>query len=80
MTVHTGRTSILAVPNSALEKYGDFTFAYVQTKPHVYEERKVKLGRISKDYTEVIEGISLNDIVVTKSSFSLLGEALKTTL
>jgi len=77
MFVNIGKVKRLAVPNSALEKYGDYTFAYVKTKPHTYEERKVVIGKKNDKYAEVVSGLKLGEEVVTNGSFALLGESIK---
>ncbi len=77
MIVNIGKINALAVPNSALQKYGDYTFAYVKTAPHTYEERKVELGQSNYKYTEVTSGLKQGEDVVSNGSFSLLGESIK---
>src|SRR5574344_2265041 len=77
MYVDIGKVKRLAVPNTALEKYGDYTFAYVRIKPHVYEERKVQIGKKNDKYSEVISGLKEDEEVVTTGSFALLGESIK---
>ncbi len=77
MTVNVGAINALSVPNSALVKYGDYTFAYVMVKPHVYEERKVETGRCNDYHTEVKSGLKKGETVVSKGGFSLLGESIK---
>ena len=77
MYVNTGKVHVLAIPNDAVEQYGDYSFAYVKTKPNTYEERKVQTGKKNDKYTEIISGIEPGEEVVTKGSFSLLGESIK---
>lgn len=77
MFVNIGKVKRLAVPNDALEKYGDYTFAYVRVKPHTYEERKVTVGKQNDKFTEVVSGLREGEEVVTNGSFALLGESIK---
>lgn len=77
MKVNTGKAKRLAVPNSALQKYGDYYFAYVKVKPFVYEERKVKLGQKNEKFAEIVSGLKEGEEVVTNGAFSLLGESIK---
>lgn len=77
MEVDVGEVNALAVPNTALQKYGDFTFAYVQVAPHTYEERKIQLGQRNAQFTEVKSGLKEGEEVVTNGGFSLLGESIK---
>lgn len=77
MFVNSGKVHVLAIPNDAVEKYGDYWFAYVKVKPNTYEERKVEIGKKNDKYTEIISGVKAGEEVVTTGSFSLLGESIK---
>lgn len=77
MIVDVGKMNVLAVPNTALQKYGDYTFAYVKVKPHTYEERKVEIGQHNEKYSEVKSGLKNGEIIVTNGAYSLLGEFIK---
>lgn len=77
MVVDVGTVSTLAVPNTALQKYGDYNFAYVKVKPHTYEERKVEIGQHNDKYSEVKSGLNPGEEVVSNGGFSLLGESIK---
>lgn len=77
MIVDVGEINALAVPNSALQQYGDYTFAYVQVEPHLYEERKVEIGQHNDKYSEVQSGLKSGEKVVSQGGFSLLGESIK---
>lgn len=77
MFVNTGIVNVLAIPNDAVEKYGDYYFAYVKIAPHTYEERKVQIGKKNDKYSEIVSGIKAGEEVVTKGSFELLGESIK---
>lgn len=77
MIVDVGDINALAVPNTALQKYGDYNFAYVEVKPHVYEERKVEVGQHNDKYSEVKAGLKKGEVVVSNGGFELLGESIK---
>lgn len=77
MNVDIGTRNALAVPNTALQKYGDYTFAYVRVAPHVYEERKVEIGQHNDKYSEVKSGLKAGEEIVSQGGFSLLGESIK---
>lgn len=77
MYVNTGIAHVLAIPTDAVEKFGDYNFAYVKIAPHTYEERKVETGKKNNQYTEVLSGIKAGEKVVTRGSFELLGESIK---
>lgn len=77
MFVNTGIAHVLAIPTDAVEKFGDYNFAYVKVAPHTYEERKVETGKKNDLYTEIISGVKAGEEVVTQGSFELLGESIK---
>ena len=77
MFVNTGTAHVLAIPTDAVEKFGDYNFAYVKVAPHTYEERKIETGKKNDKYTEVISGVKAGEQVVTRGSFELLGESIK---
>jgi len=77
MIVDIGNVDTLSVPNSALQKYGDYNFAYVKIRPHTYEERKVEIGQQNDKYSQVKSGLKLGEEVVSNGGFSLLGESIK---
>lgn len=77
MFVNTGIAHVLATPTDAVEKFGDYNFAYVKVAPHTYEERKVETGKKNDLYTEIISGVKAGEEVVTRGSFELLGESIK---
>ena len=77
MFVNTGVAHVLAIPTDAVEKFGDYNFAYVKVAPHTYEERRVETGKKNDLYTEIISGVKAGEEVVTRGSFELLGESIK---
>lgn len=77
MIVDVGEKNALAVPNTALQRYGDYTFAYVKVKPNLYEERKVEIGHRSGEYSEVKSGLKSGEMIVSKGGYALLGECIK---
>lgn len=77
MFVNTGSAHVLAIPTDAVEKFGDYNFAYVKVAPHTYEERKVETGKKNDKYTEIISGVKAGEEIVTRGSFELLGESIK---
>lgn len=77
MVVNTRKINVLAVPNTALQQYGDYIFVFVKTAPHTYEEHKVVIGQSNDNYSEVKSGLELGEEVVSNGAFSLLGESIK---
>lgn len=77
MLVEIGAVKRLAVPNDAIEQYGDYYFVYVKVKPFTYQERKVEIGKKNETHTEIISGIKEGEEIVVQGAFSLLGESIK---
>jgi cobalt-zinc-cadmium efflux system membrane fusion protein len=67
----------LAVPKSALQQNGDFTFVYVPVASHQYEERRVTPGISSGDYVQILAGLKPGEEVAIAGTLALKGEALK---
>ncbi|WP_218080522.1 efflux RND transporter periplasmic adaptor subunit [Anthocerotibacter panamensis] len=67
----------LSVPRSALQKSGDFTFAYVPVAPNLYEERKITPGIDDGQFVQVLGGLQPQEKVVSQGTLALKGEALK---
>lgn len=79
MVVDVGQMNTIVVPNTAIQKYGDYNFAYVKIRPHVYQERKLELGQKNDKYTEIKSGLIEGEEVVSQGGFSILGESIKIT-
>jgi membrane fusion protein, heavy metal efflux system len=77
VNVRVGDTSVLSVPREALQRNGDYTFAYVPVGPHRYEERQVEIGMDDGTYVQITKGLKAGEKVVTRGTLPLQGEALK---
>ncbi len=77
LQIKTGQRKVLAIPTTAIQKSGDASFVYVLTKPHTYEERKIKEGMRSNGFTEVSEGLLANEQILVNGTLSLRGEFMK---
>ncbi len=58
----------LTVPNSALIEEQGFFFVYAQITPELFEKREIKLGATDGFRTEITQGISANERIVTKGA------------
>jgi len=67
----------LVVPQSALQQNGDYTFAYVMTSPHHYEERRVQAGERIGAFVRILAGLTSGEQVATGGTLALKGESLK---
>jgi cobalt-zinc-cadmium efflux system membrane fusion protein len=70
----------LVVPNAAIQRDGAASVVFVKTSETAFQPRLVQLGMTDKDYTEVLEGISLGETVAAAGSHVLKAEILKTRL
>jgi cobalt-zinc-cadmium efflux system membrane fusion protein len=69
--------SLLSVPKSAIQRKGDYNFAYVKVQEHRYEERRVEVGVENDESIEITKGLKPDDNVVVQGTLALQGEALK---
>ena len=58
----------LVVPNSALLEEQGYFFVYVQLSPEMFEKREVKTGETDGLQTEIVEGISPDERIVTQGA------------
>ena len=78
MTIHVGEHNVLTIPKTAVQDGRTDKVVYVPAGPDAFEERKIKLGAESGDYVEVLSGLKSGERVVTKGSFDLRAEAVRT--
>jgi len=65
----------LAIPPSALISTGERQIAFVEQSPGVYAPREVKTGVHSRDFVEVLAGLSEGEAVVTSANFLIDSES-----
>ena len=72
-------TKGLAIPETAVQAIGDKQFVFLPVKDNEgsFAVRPVKLGPASNGFLPVLDGLKLNDEVVTESSFILKAEAVR---
>ena len=64
----------LSIPNEAIIEEGDKHVVYVQEQPGHYIPKEIQLGVQGELYTQVLEGLSDGDQVVTVGSFFIDAE------
>ena len=69
----------LAIPESAVQAIGDKQYVFLPVKDNEgsFTVRQVKLGPASNGFFPVLDGLKLNDEVVTEGSFILKAEAVR---
>ena len=72
--------SVLAVPETALQRDGDQFVAYVALGDGRFETRKVRTGRKGDGFVEVLDGLSAGESVAVAGTFVLKSEASKESL
>lgn len=77
MSVQVGKKMALAVPLCAIEKMGDFNFAFVQTGPNVLEARKVTIGHQNSQFVEILNGLAENETIAVQGTLGLKGMVIK---
>jgi multidrug efflux pump subunit AcrA (membrane-fusion protein) len=74
--VQSTRRSI-AVPASAIQSEAQMHYVFVVLSDTVFEKRDVTLGTRYDGWTEIQNGLSTRDRIVTTGSFELKAEMLK---
>lgn len=75
--INIGNKKTLAVPNEAIQRTGDYSFIYLSPAPHQYIEKQVTLGVTSGLFTEILDGVQINEQIVTYGTLALKGEVQK---
>lgn len=75
--VRVGDTSTIVVPREALQRAGDYTFAYVALGGHRYEQRRVETGLDDGKFVQISRGLKPGAQVAVSGTLALQGEALK---
>ena len=65
---------VISLPNTGLFVEGRFSFVFVQTKPGVFEKRRVNIRRSDADRSFIDAGLVDGDLVVTEGAFLLTTE------
>jgi Cu(I)/Ag(I) efflux system membrane fusion protein len=77
LSVQVGETTALMVPEPSVQKAGETYLVYVDEPGDFYLEKKVKVGKTTAGYVEILSGLKPNDKVVVNGSLQLLGESLQ---
>jgi cobalt-zinc-cadmium efflux system membrane fusion protein len=67
----------IVVPESAIQRIGEQTVAFVPSGESEYHMRVLKVGEKSNGWIEVLEGVRPGEQVVTEGSFVLKSELMK---
>jgi cobalt-zinc-cadmium efflux system membrane fusion protein len=69
----------LVIPSEAVQKIGDRTVVFIpeEDEPGHFKMRDVELGVEVGGYRRILSGLTLEDKVVTKGSFTLKSQAMK---
>lgn len=73
-------STVLAVPQSAVQTLEGRTMVFLQTEPGVFGRRIVETGHSFEAFTEIYSGVKAGDVVVTEGSFVVKSEFAKATL
>jgi membrane fusion protein, copper/silver efflux system len=61
--------SVLSVPNTAVLDLGTRHVVYVQKEKGFYTQKQVRVGQVTQHFTQILEGVSEGDEVVTSGAF-----------
>jgi cobalt-zinc-cadmium efflux system membrane fusion protein len=79
VTIHDKET-LLVVPKTAVQWDGCCNIAFVKLSDTLYEPRKLRLGCDAGDYYEVASGLADGEFVVTRGSYLLKTEVMKSSI
>lgn len=68
------KTETLTIPDAAVQRDGAENVVFVQTSETTFEPRLVELGFSEGGFTEVLDGVSLGEIVAAAGSHALKAE------
>jgi multidrug efflux pump subunit AcrA (membrane-fusion protein) len=68
---------VLMIPDDAIQRIDEQEIVFVATDPHTFTKRIVKTGRRQSGKVEIVDGLKEGERVVTKGSFLLKSELLK---
>jgi len=67
------------VPSSSIMKEKNSAYVFVAVNDTTFEKREISLGKETKDYTEILDGLKAGEKVVTRGTFYLKSELSKET-
>ncbi len=73
MKIRTGARMALTIPQTAIQKVGDFTYVYVRTSPDNFEERKVMVGQQDAVQAEITSGLHEGEMIAIQGTTGLKG-------
>jgi Cu(I)/Ag(I) efflux system membrane fusion protein len=65
----------LSVPNSSVLDLGTRHVVYLKKENGVYASRNVRIGHITRHYTQILEGLEAGDEIVTSGAFLIDAQA-----
>jgi multidrug efflux pump subunit AcrA (membrane-fusion protein) len=70
------------VPSEAVQRIGDRNVVFIprEGEPRSFEVRDVELGGVADGYQRVLSGLQVGERVVTKGSFTLKTQLMKSSL
>lgn len=69
--------NVVVIPDEAVQRLDDQEIVFVATDAHTFTKRPVKTGRAQNGNAEILDGLKDGERVVTKGSFLLKSELLK---
>jgi cobalt-zinc-cadmium efflux system membrane fusion protein len=67
---------VLQLPASAIQRHGGETFVFVGGSGEGFSRRDVRIGRLTAETVEILEGLSEGETVVVQGGFALKSEML----
>lgn len=60
------KKDVLQIPSAAVRQTEDFYFVYVENEDGMREMKKIEIGLIGDDCTEVVSGLSKDEVIILK--------------
>lgn len=77
MRIIVADQKVLVVPTAAVQDTSTSKVVYVPRSNNSFEERKVKIGAQTSNYTEILQGLKPGEQVVTQGSITLRATAVR---
>lgn len=74
------RQTVVVLPRDAVQHHAGGSFVFVPAEPDLFSLRRVSVGKADADQVHVFAGLSPEEAVVTKGSFIVMSEFLKSRL
>ncbi len=80
MKISAGDKTVIALPESAIQRNGEKSIVFIAKGGDQFEERDVGVGASFDGYHEIISGVKEGEQIVVKGAFTIKSEGMKSLL